>query len=337
MVTLPLQEKVSIVAVLSDSANFDALLALDTVLSPIAQNLDYVLIANGLDEPTSRELIKRIHELPDTTIHFLPETVDDDFARLIAIDNAVGDWLLCIDDLNQSWDVLPQLFAALEPGIDHVTVRTQRSIGKQSWLYRLLSNAYMRAYNKVTGLTIDREGRGCKLYSRAAAQYILHNRRAEMLLHSLNLGNFFPGKIINDNRVAPPENARSTREGLIKGWRILMRSTTLPLRIVTSAAIASCIFNASYAILVVVIHSINSSVAPGWTTLSLQVSLMFFVISLLLALIGEYLVQIDRSVNHRLRYTIMREVRNMHSRLDGKRNVWRTDATQEPLTKITGT
>jgi hypothetical protein len=72
-----------------------------------------------------------------------------------------------------------------------------------------------------------------------------------------------------------------------------MRSTTFPLRFVTIVAIGSCIFNAIYAVAVVLIHLFKADVAPGWATLSMQLSLMFFIVSLLLAfaVLVRYLVR----------------------------------------------
>jgi hypothetical protein len=217
--------------------------------------------------------------------------------------------------------MLTKLFAHEQETLDQINIRAPSSFPGRGIHYRILSNLYLRTYRVLTGLTVDRGECGTRFYSRAAAQYILHNRRGEMMLHCSNLGGFFPSLTLEDSAARSHESQRTAWQGLARGWRILMRSTTFPLRFVTVAAVTSCIINALYAITVVFIHFMKADVAAGWATLSLQSSLMFFVLSLLLALIGEYLIQIDRGVNHRLRYSITREIRSNRSRLEGARNV----------------
>lgn len=320
--THPFSSKLSLVTVYTDQSDFDALLKLDSQLTVWLGNIDHVVIANGVNEKTALDLVKRIHELPDATAHFLLETVESDYATLIGMDNATSDWILCLNPCEYSEEKIARLLGAYESGIDHMVLRSRRQKPHASVLYRCLSHMYVKAYHMFTGLTIDRGQHGLKLYSRAAAQYVLRSRQAEILLHSLKLGPFFPSKIIDDEQVEVIHDRQSTYRGLVKAMQVLMRTTTMPLRLAMLAAIASCIINALYSVAVLLIHAFQADVAPGWTTLSLQTSMMFFVVSLLLALIGEYLIQIERNVNYRLRYSITREIRSSKSRLEGTRNIW---------------
>jgi len=57
------------------------------------------------------------------------------------------------------------------------------------------------------------------------------------------------------------------------------------------------IINLLYSFYVVVILIFKSNVAPGWTTLSLQQSGMFFLISIVLFIICEYLSNLNNLSN----------------------------------------
>ena len=59
------------------------------------------------------------------------------------------------------------------------------------------------------------------------------------------------------------------------------------MRLVTSLSLFGAIANVVYSIYVVSIGFFKTDVAPGWISLSLQQSGMFFLISLVLLVLGE--------------------------------------------------
>lgn len=318
--------KISIVIVLDAIEQMQELIKIFPEWLSDIKNSEFVLVANGVEEDVGRFFLENIHQIPDATLHFLPDPVDIDQARLIGMDNAVGDTILCITFPLPSISYIQKLIDAAEKGFEHILLINEHNHPSSSLLYRLTSKFYVLLYRVATGIVITRGDIGTRLYSRAATQYILHHRRAEMLLHAKSLNGSFPSYYVSH---APEQNpthsthhsTRTVWQGTVKGWRVLMRSTSMPLRLVTITAIGACLFSISTAGYAVLSKFFNDDVAPGWTTLTLHMSFMFFVLSLLLALIGEYLIQIDRAVNHRLRYAISREVRSRKSRYVDARNI----------------
>ena len=66
--------------------------------------------------------------------------------------------------------------------------------------------------------------------------------------------------------------------------------------------------NLLYACYVVIIFLLKPTVAAGWTTLSLQLSGMFFLVCLILAVLSEYVGTILGEVRSRPLYFIAQEV-----------------------------
>lgn len=62
------------------------------------------------------------------------------------------------------------------------------------------------------------------------------------------------------------------------------------MRLVTSFSLFGAVANLFYSIYVVAIGILKTDVAPGWISLSLQQSGMFFLISLVLLVLGEYIL-----------------------------------------------
>jgi len=66
---------------------------------------------------------------------------------------------------------------------------------------------------------------------------------------------------------------------------------------------------------------VKHDVAPGWTTLSLQMSLMFFLVFLVQAVLGEYVGRILELSRDRNIYQILEERNGGSLRLSQQRNV----------------
>jgi len=72
--------------------------------------------------------------------------------------------------------------------------------------------------------------------------------------------------------------------------RLLVSTTRAPMRLVTSLSLFGAIANLVYSVYVVAVGFLKTDVAPGWISLSLQQSGMFFLISLVLLVLGEYIL-----------------------------------------------
>src|SRR3569833_614512 len=79
--------------------------------------------------------------------------------------------------------------------------------------------------------------------------------------------------------------------------RLLVSTSRTPMRLVTSLSLLGAVANLLYSFYVVAIALIKADVAPGWVCLSLQKSGMFFLISLVLLVLGEYILHMARLSN----------------------------------------
>jgi len=75
-----------------------------------------------------------------------------------------------------------------------------------------------------------------------------------------------------------------------RGVRLLVSTTQAPMRLVTSLSLFGAAANLLYSIYVVAVGLFKADVAPGWVSISLQQSGMFFLISLVLLVLGEYIL-----------------------------------------------
>jgi hypothetical protein len=89
--------------------------------------------------------------------------------------------------------------------------------------------------------------------------------------------------------------------------RLLVSTTQVPMRLVTLLSLFGAGANVVYSLYVIAIYLFKEDVTPGWTTLSLQQSGMFFLISLVLLVLGEYILHMAYLSNEGPRYDVAQE------------------------------
>jgi hypothetical protein len=142
-----------------------------------------------------------------------------------------------------------------------------------------------------------------------------------MLLRSRQIAGGFPTSsvVITAPGFAPP--ALSLTQSLAKAVKMLLASSAAPLRFITLCGIIGSCVALLYSVYVVASYMLKKDVQPGWTTLSLQISLLTFFASSMFALLAEYIVQIHSASSVRRRFFVSRELRSQRSRRGQRLNV----------------
>ena len=93
------------------------------------------------------------------------------------------------------------------------------------------------------------------------------------------------------------------------------------MRIVTSLSLFGAAANLLYSAYIVAIGIFKADVAPGWVSLSLQQSGMFFLISMVLLVLGEYILHMTRLNNEGPLYHVAQEFTSVRMTRREKLNV----------------
>lgn len=151
--------------------------------------------------------------------------------------------------------------------------------------YRLLS-LFLRA-------PVPAHSTGYCALSRPAVNAVARTRAKRRHLRVLTCTIGFPVTLhtyvpTGQDRVRRP----SLREGLRDALALTVSSSKTPLRLASATGILAGVLNLLYVCYVIGIYLFKRQVAPGWATLSLQISTLFFFVFLILVLLSEYVVQI---------------------------------------------
>ena len=101
--------------------------------------------------------------------------------------------------------------------------------------------------------------------------------------------------------------ARGWLDVFDQGMAFVVLSSISPLRLVSYLGIVAGSLNLLYVVYVIAVNLVRDHVAEGWTTLSVQMSAMFFMVFLILVMISEYVGRTLEEAGDRPIYDVLEE------------------------------
>ena len=114
------------------------------------------------------------------------------------------------------------------------------------------------------------------------------------------------------------EAKRTLVNGLSNGLHLMVFNSTKPLRWISGLGVIGSLMAFSFSLYSLVIHYFKETVIEGWTTMVLFTSLLFMIMFIILAFLGEYLSRLLDDRNEQSDYTVSFE-KNSSVMLNEKR------------------
>ena len=284
----------SVVVVVRDLSGCIEQIILDIseLVSQLASDYEIIVIDNASEDETIG-ILRRFTEplgYPNLQVYALTKEIDTNAASWVGLENALGDFVAVIDPLLDDIGFLPVMLDKAVIGMDVVFANNQQK-PRQSLAYRAAYAAFNFLYQSFSGIHLAKEAPQYRLLSKRVVNFILqHPQPAVTYRHLPATGGFAR---INMEYSAKPLSGSTKKlgESIDRGMRLLVSTTQAPMRLVTTLSLFGAAANLVYSVYVVAIGIFKTDVAPGWVSMSLQQSGMFFLISLVLLVLGEYILQ----------------------------------------------
>lgn len=305
----------------------DAVAAVSTLVS----DYELIVVDNSSDDE-SLAILKQLTEengLPNLQVYALTKEVDSDTASWVGLENALGDFVCVVDPLADDLRFLPAMLDKAVSGADVVFATNEQKVG-QSFSYRAAGTIFNTLYKFFNGVHLANEAPQYRVLSKRVVNFILQHPQPAMTYRHLPATGGFAR--INLSYSATPRASHTKRLGdsIDRGMRLLVSTTRAPMRLVTMLSLFGAISNLVYSGYVVAVGTLKADVAPGWVSLSLQQSGMFFLISLVLLVLGEYIVHMARLSNEGPLYHVGQEFTSARMTRREKLNVEEPKALEEP-------
>lgn len=300
----------SVVFVVSNQADSVAATLVEAAAHVSGEVSDYELII--VDNASQDESIAVLKSLtgeagqPNLQVYALTKAVDTDTASWVGLENALGDFVVVIDSLSDDVAFVPQMLEKAVNGADVVFAANRQKI-QQSVAYRLAYAVFDWLYMRFNGIHLMNDAPQYRLLSKRVVNFILQHPQPSLAYRHLPATAGFAR--VNLQYSAPPKSLRRRNlgESIDRGMRLLVSTTRAPMRLVTALSLFGAMANLVYSAYVMGVAIFNPHVAPGWVSLSLQQSGMFFLISLVLLVLGEYILHMASLSNEGPLYHVGQE------------------------------
>lgn len=298
-----------VLVVRNQAAQLETLLAeAEAHVASCVSDYELIVVDNASDDNSIAELKRLAGEqgLPNLQVYALAKQVDTDTATWVGLENALGDFVAVLDPMTDDIAFLPTMLESAICGADVVFADNAQKV-PQSLAYRMAASAFSALYVWFKGIHLAKEAPQYRMLSKRVVNFILqHSQPALTYRHLPATGGFAR---VNLNYSATPKSAGKKKlgESVERGVRLLVSTTHAPMRLVTTLSLFGALANVVYCIYVIIVGLVKTDVAPGWISLSLQQSGMFFLISLVLLVLGEYILHMASLSNEGPLYYVSQE------------------------------
>ncbi|GHW69350.1 glycosyl transferase [Vibrio cholerae] len=277
-------------------------------LSTVVSDYELIIVDNASTDNSVIQLkeLTGLSGYPNIQVYALTKEVDNDTASWVGLENALGDFVAVIDPLIDDISFLPDMLEKVTSGIDVVFASNQYK-PRQSFAYRTAFSSFNFLYKYFSGIHLAKEAPQYRLLNKRVVNFILQHSQPSVTYRHLPATGGFTRVNMAYKSMPSAMQSKKLSDSFDRGMRLLVSTTKAPMRLVTSLSLFGAGANLVYSIYVVGIALFKADVAPGWVSMSLQQSGMFFLISLVLLVLGEYILHMTSLTNEGPLYHVGQE------------------------------
>lgn len=233
-------------------------------IASLVSDYEIIIVDNASDDDSISVLKALTGEngLPNLQIYALTKEVDTDTASWVGLENALGDFVAVIDPLADDIEFLPEMLNKAVSGADVVFANNQQK-ATQSLAYRVSYAVFNGLYKRFNGIHLAKEAPQYRVLSKRVVNFILQHPQPAMTYRHLPATGGFAR--VNLNYSAAPKLMHTKRlgESFDRGMRLLVSTTRVPMRLVTSLSLFGAAANLVYSVYVVAVGFLKTDIAPG--------------------------------------------------------------------------
>ncbi|HZN91418.1 MAG TPA: glycosyltransferase family 2 protein [Myxococcales bacterium] len=301
---------VSVVAPLSDdSAILGAFVdeAVGVLRAGFA-NYELVLVDDGSVDDTAAAVTPLLERHPCLRYIRLSRSFGPEAAIASGLDSTIGDFVVVMTPDTDPPQLIPQMVDLARSGIGTVygVRRTRRG---DPWWLRAGASAFYFFCARLLGVRLAKNSTHFRVLSRQTVNAVTRIKDRNRYLRVLTASVGYSAKAISYEPLARHgrDRHKTFSQSVSLAINIMVTQSTHPLRLVSWLGLGASLVNLGYLGYVVLVYLLKSKVAEGWTTLSLQVGGMFFLVFLILSVMAEYLGRLMEETRERPLYHVLEE------------------------------
>ncbi|OEF10161.1 glycosyltransferase [Aliivibrio logei] len=262
----------------------------------------------------------------------LSQEESNDVALAAGLENAIGDFVINLNIENDDVKVVLPLIERALSGNDIIVCTSDKVT---SYLYKkikMISTGLL----KSIGYTLPNDSTGTFCFSRRAVNAITESGRYYCKLHMRMANIGYTLDPFDANEYTNPKKKKNIIPGITETLHHMVFNSTKPLRWMSFLGIMGSILAMIFSIYSLLVHLINDTVASGWTTTILFISMLFAILFTMLSFFGEYLARLLNDRSEHKDYNVVYEKNSSVMLNEDRSNVLFTSVNNEVNKSQTG-
>jgi polyisoprenyl-phosphate glycosyltransferase len=308
--------------------------ALHRLIGVMEENFRFyeIVLVDDASTDETRSIISDVQQRErNIQLYILAQSKGDNVAVTVGLDHAIGDMIVILDLKVDPPELIPDMVDLAVQGTEIVYGLPRERLQSQG-VYNRLFGWLVYAMGRINHIDVPQAVSGYRLISRTVLNFMLEatdRHRTLMLLPAMS--GYRHATIEYDRLISQREGPRTRkRQTFIKALDLVFSASPRPLlRVSTLMSLGISAISLVYSILVVLIGLFKHDVASGWVSLSLQISGLFFLTCIVLAMLSEYLLQVLEMTKGGPRYHIAHQGHSSRLSLANPLNVVDTREIQK--------
>jgi len=315
----------SIVCVLQNKENEckQTISNLSKVITKLTDDYEIIVVDNSSNDETIKileDLTRGNNSIKNLQIFSLTNKVDKNTAIWAGVENSLGDYVITVDPEIDDVNFIPEILEKNTPNTDILFINNnyEPKLDIFNKLLILLNKFFLTFIPKTK---INYKGSEFRMISRKVINFMFNYPKPYIVfcnLASITGFNKLNVEYYHKFKVAKKDQSIFNINNSVID---IIKRNHFPIRLASILMLLSSLLNLLYVFYIALVYIFKSSVEEGWTTLSLQLSGMFFLISLVLFIICEYLYNLNNSTNDGPLFHIGQEFKSENNQNFEKLNI----------------
>ncbi len=250
---------------------------------------ELILINDGSEDNTAQQVTSLLKKYAGIRLINLSRHFGTEVAISSGLDSAIGDFIIIMLGSCDPPQLIPSLIQECRAGQDILMGVLPNRSGEPFWT-RIGTNLFYGCCQTVFKIPLTKNATYFCVISRQVSNAITQAQDKNCYLRLLSAYVGYKSKtfVYKPIKRYKRVKSRSLIASFNLGLQIIFMNSVHPLRLASYLSLLASLFNLLYMIYIVLVYLVKKKVAEGWVTLSMQNAIMFFFISIILAILCEY-------------------------------------------------